>query len=114
VSERIESPWQDFGAPVGAASAIVIAGGLVGVRSLLDNTSIALVLVLVIVFAASVGGRPAGFLTALAAGVAFDFFHTEPYGRLAVDSAHDVETIVLLVLVGIAAGEISLRARRGG
>jgi K+-sensing histidine kinase KdpD len=112
VGERIQSPWQEFGAPVGAIAAIIVAGGLVGVRSMLDNTSAALILVLVIVGAASVGGRWAGFVSALAAGIAFDFFHTEPYGRLAIDSAQDVETVVLLVLVGVAAGEMVVRARR--
>lgn len=112
MDQRIDNLWHDFGAPVGAASAILVAGGLVGARSFLDNTSVALVLVLVIVGAASVGGRGAGLVTALAAGVAFDFFHTEPYARLTIDSAHDVETVVLLVLVGMAAGEIVVRARR--
>lgn len=109
--EPIEREWQDLGVAVGAVAAILVAGLLVGVRSLLDNTSVALVLVLVVVGAAAVGGRRAGMITAIAADIAFDFFHTEPYGRLAINSAQDIETVVLLVAVGLAAGEVVVRAR---
>jgi hypothetical protein len=111
VEQRTGNPWQDFGAPVGATVAILIAGGLVGLRPLVDGTSAALVLVLVIVGAAAVGGQRAALATALAAAVAFDFFHTEPYGRLSIDSANDAEIVVLLVLVGLVSGEIVTRAR---
>jgi hypothetical protein len=109
--EPIEHEWRDLGVAGGAVAAVLVAGALVGARSLLDNTSVALVLVLVVVGAAAVGGRRAGMTTALMAGIAFDFFHTEPYGRLTIDSAQDVETVLLLVAVGLAAGEIVVRAR---
>lgn len=96
----------EIGAALGAGTAILVAGALVGLRSVLSNTSVALILVLVIVGAATIGGRKAGVFTAVAAAIAFDFFHTEPYNRLTIDSADDVETLVLLVVVGLAAGEL--------
>jgi hypothetical protein len=104
----------DLGAALGAGTAIVVAGALVGLRSVLSNTSVALILVLVIVGAATIGGRRAGVCTALAAGVAFDFFHTEPYNHLTISSADDVETLVLLVGVGLAAGELVMWGRKRG
>jgi K+-sensing histidine kinase KdpD len=110
--DGIDTQSKQMGAAAGAIAAILVAGGLVGLRSVLDNTSVALVLVLVIVAAAAIGGRRAGVVTAVMAGLAFDFFHTEPYGRLTIDSAQDVETVVLLVAVGLAAGEVVVRSRR--
>lgn len=104
-----QSEWKDIGMAVGACTAILVAGALVSLRSVMSNSSVALVLVLVVVAAASIGGRRAGMVTALAAGVAFDFFHTEPFNRLTINSADDVETVILLVLVGLAAGELVVR-----
>lgn len=116
--DHMEGEWKDLGTAVGAMVAILVAAGLVGTRSIVSNTSVALILVLVIVAAASIGGRRAGVVTAVAAGVAFDFFHTEPHNRLVIDSAEDIETLVLLVAVGLAAGELVVRTddwrRRGG
>jgi Domain of unknown function (DUF4118) len=114
---EVDREGGDLGAALGAATAILVAGALVGLRHVLSNTSVALILVLVIVGAATIGGRKAGVFTAIAAGIAFDFFHTQPYNRLTINSADDVETLVLLVVVGLAAGELVTwgrdKARRG-
>ena len=80
----------DLGAALGAGLAILVSGALVGLRDVLSNTSVALILVFIIVAAATVGGRRAGLLTAVAAGVAFDFFQTRSYNRLTVSSADDI------------------------
>ena len=81
-------------------------------RDDLANTSVALVLVLVIVGVAATGHRVAGLLAALSAAVWFDFFWTEPYQTLVISSRADVETAVLLLLVGVAITEIAAWGHR--
>src|SRR5580658_7858307 len=90
----------------GAASAL-----LVPFRSSFPNTDAALVLVVVIVAVAANGHRPAGWIAAGASAVWFDFFLTRPYERFAISRHTDIETTVLLLVVGIAVTEIAARSR---
>ena len=103
-------------AAAGAIAAIVVAGLLVPVRDTFGNTNMALVLVVVIVAAAALGGRFVGAVTSVAAALAFNFFHTQPYRTLSVDNREDITTVVLLLVVGLIVGELanlhSRRARR--
>lgn len=85
---------------------------LAAFRESVANTNAALGLVLVVVVFAATGRRLAGVLAALSCGVWFDFFLTEPYQRLTIDDPADVETAVLLLLVGVAVTEIALWGRR--
>jgi hypothetical protein len=85
---------------------------LVPLRSHLENTNAALLLVLVVVAVASFGDRPAGVLAALSGGLSFDFFLTAPYESFAINRSQDIETGVLLLIVGIAVTEIALWGRR--
>jgi K+-sensing histidine kinase KdpD len=85
---------------------------LVPFRETIANTNAALGLVLLIVAAASTGIRPAGLVAALSSAVWFDFLLTEPYNRLTISDQADIETAVLLVLVGIAVTEVALWGRR--
>jgi K+-sensing histidine kinase KdpD len=81
-------------------------------RASVASTNAALVLVLIVVAAAATGLRFAGMVAAVSGAVSFDFFLTAPYYRLAIDDRADVETAVLLVLVGAAVTEIALWGRR--
>jgi K+-sensing histidine kinase KdpD len=81
-------------------------------RDSLPNDNAALVLVLVVVAVASAGHRPSAVVAALSSAVWFDFFLTRPYNTFTIDSRDDVETAVLLVLVGLAVTEIALWGRR--
>jgi hypothetical protein len=92
--------------PVAGAAAAGAARGLVA------NTSAALVLVLVVVAAGVVGDRVAGVLAALSAAAAFDFFLTEPYYRFAILGREDLETAVLLLVIGVAVTAIVGWGRR--
>jgi hypothetical protein len=93
---------------------IGVAAALVGVRDVVQNANIALVLVVVVVLAAAMGGRTAGVCAAVVSALSFDFFHARPYLSLSIDTADDVETTVLLLAVGLLVGGIAvgnLRAR---
>jgi K+-sensing histidine kinase KdpD len=79
---------------------------------LVANTSAALVLVLLVVGAASTGLRAAGLLAALSAAASFDYFLTAPYYTLRILDRADIETAVLLLAVGVAVTELALWGRR--
>ncbi len=91
---------------------LVACAAVVPFRDSVANTNAALGLVLVVVAAGATGYRPAGLVAALSSAAWFDFFLTEPYHRLAITDRADIETTVLLVLVGAAVSEIALWGRR--
>ena len=100
-----------MGMAIGAIGPIVVAGALVGVRDSVANADVALLLVLVVVLAAVTGGWQAGAVGAVVSALSFDFFHTKPYLSLTMDSRDDVETALLLLLVGVSVGLLAGRAR---
>jgi hypothetical protein len=97
---------------VGLLAPLAVAAVLLPFRDDLANTSVALVLVLAIVGVAAAGHRVAGLLAALSAAIWFNFFWTEPYQTLVISSRADVETAVLLLLVGIGVTEIAVWGHR--
>jgi hypothetical protein len=68
--------------------------------------------VVVVVAVAATGNRVAGALAALSAATWFDFFFTLPYERFTIARSADVQTAVLLLLVGVAVSQLAARARR--
>jgi K+-sensing histidine kinase KdpD len=91
---------------------VAVAVLLVPIRSDVDNANLALVLVLVVVAAAILGGRRAGAVAAVVATFSFDFFLTEPYLSMHVESSDDVETVLILLGVGLLVGAVASRGRR--
>jgi hypothetical protein len=75
------------------------------------STNTALVLVLVVLVAALTGGRTAGAVAAVSSVLAFDFFHTQPYLSLTIDSTDDLITTILLLPIGLLVGTVAARAR---
>ncbi|MGQ0824477.1 MAG: DUF4118 domain-containing protein [Actinomycetota bacterium] len=99
-----------LGIAIGAIGPVTVAGALVGLRDQMQSTNVALVLVLVVVLAAVVGGWQAGVVGALLAAVSYDFFHARPYLSLTIASKDDIETAFLLVAVGVSVGILAGRA----
>lgn len=97
---------------VATVSLGALAALLVPLRSWLGNTNVALVLVVGIVAAAALGGRVAGVAGSVAAALAYDFFHTLPHYTMTVHARVDRITTVLLLVVGVLAGEIVVRTQR--
>jgi hypothetical protein len=100
------------GYAIGGFGPIVVAGALVAVRDDIEHTTAVLVLVVVVVLAAMAGGRAAGALGAVVAAASFDFFLTKPYLSLRISSENDIETTVVLLLIGVLVGQIIVFARR--
>jgi hypothetical protein len=91
---------------------LVAALVLVPLRDHVSAANLALVLVLVILGVAVVGGRAVALVAGVVTAVAFDFFLTEPYGSFTIERGDDITTTVLLAVVGLVAGELVERARR--
>jgi hypothetical protein len=109
--ESESGPAQLLWVALGSGAPILAAALLVSVRGHVLNANIALILVLVVVLAAVGGGRSAGAMAAASAALSFNFFHTEPYLTLKIDSADDVETTLLLLAVGFAVGQLATYRR---
>jgi Domain of unknown function (DUF4118) len=89
-----------------------VSGLLVAVRGDFFSTNAALVLVLSVLASAIVGGRWGGVASAVVAALCFDFFFTRPYYSFTINTRDDLETTVVLLVVGIVVGELVVRARR--
>ena len=100
-----------IGVVVGIPAAVGVGALMATVRSFFGTTNAALVLMIVVVAVAALGGRVAGIVTALAAVVSFDFFHTQPYLSMSIDSRDDIETTVLLLVAGVLVGTIASAGR---
>jgi K+-sensing histidine kinase KdpD len=85
---------------------------LVPFRTSFPNTDAALALVLVVVAVAMNGYRLAGYLAALSAAIWFDFFLTRPYETFNITRRADIETTVLLLVIGVVVTELAVWARR--
>ncbi|WP_440684106.1 DUF4118 domain-containing protein [Cellulomonas soli] len=103
-----------------ALGPLAVAAVLGEVHGTVTATTSALVLVLLVVAAASTGLRSAGIVAALSAAVGFDYFLTEPYNSLKIHHPDDVQAAVLLLVIGVAVSELAqwglrqqARARRG-
>jgi len=97
-----------------AAAAVSVAAvvALVPLRTHASAANLALVLVLVVLGIAVLGGRSAGLVAGVVTALAFDYFLTTPYGSFSIHRRDDVVTTVLLTVVGVVGGELVERARR--
>ena len=96
----------------GLLAPLALAAILVPFRAHFQNTEAALALVVVIVAVAAAGNRLAGYLAALSAAAWFDFFLTRPYETFDITSRYDIQTTVLLLVIGVAVTELAVWGRR--
>ncbi|MEV6399066.1 DUF4118 domain-containing protein [Streptomyces sp. NPDC051907] len=95
----------------GVLAPLLLALALIPFRTSVTHTNLALLLVVVVVAVAALGSRLAGAVAALSAAAWFDFFHTEPYQSFHIQDRADVETAVLLLVVGLLVSQLAARAR---
>jgi len=96
----------------GLAAPLALAAILTPFRASFPNTDAALALILVIVAVAAAGSRLAGYVAAVSAAAWFDFFLTHPYDQFVITRPTDIETTLLLLVIGIAVTEIAVWGRR--
>jgi hypothetical protein len=100
---------------IGALVPLAVGASLVGFRSDLRPDVTVLVLALTVVFGAVVGGTLGGTTAAFSAAATFDFFYTVPYRSLKISDWRDIMSTLLLLLVGLAVGQLRAFAdRRSG
>lgn len=90
---------------------LAVAAAVVPVRGVFPAQDAALLLVLVIVAVSILADRWAGVLAAVSAAVWLDFFLTRPYYRFSITDRSDIETTVLLLVIGVVITEVAVRAR---
>ena len=91
---------------------LALAAILVPFRASFPNTDAALAMLLVVVAVAANGYRLAGILAAVSAAAWFDFFLTRPYETFDITRRADIETTILLLVIGIAVTELAVWGRR--
>jgi K+-sensing histidine kinase KdpD len=97
---------------VALVAPLALAAVLVPFRGSFPNTDAALAMILVVVAVAANGDRLAGYVAAVSAAVWFDFFLTRPYERFTITRRVDIETTVLLLVIGVAVTELAVWGRR--
>ena len=97
---------------VAVAAPLALAAILVPFRASFPNTDAALAMLLLVVAVAANGDRLAGILAAISVAVWFDFFLTRPYERFTITRRTDIETTILLLIIGIAVTELAVWGRR--
>ncbi|MFJ3766453.1 DUF4118 domain-containing protein [Streptomyces sp. NPDC090082] len=95
----------------GVLAPFVAALGLLPLRTSVTHTNLALLLVVVVVAVSALGNRLAGALAALSAAAWFDFFATAPYQSFHIQDRADVETAVLLLVVGLIVSQLAAYGR---
>ena len=101
--------WALVGAVVGIP---LLAAALIPLRGHLENTNIALILVVGVVAVACTGQRWAAALAALSAAFWFDFFFTVPFNSPTIANRDDALSAVLLLVVGLSVGQLAAWALR--
>jgi K+-sensing histidine kinase KdpD len=97
---------------VALVAPLALAAILAPFRASFPNTDAALALILLVVAIAANGYRLAGILAALSAAVWFDFFLTRPYEHFSITRRTDIQTTILLLVIGVAVTELAVWARR--
>ena len=99
---------------LGVVAAGALGAALIPLRASVGQAGIALSLVLVVVAAAAAGGRLAAAITAAGAALTFNLLHTEPYLTFHMSRTTDLVASVLMIVVGVAVGEVSQSAGSTG
>lgn len=90
------------------ALAFVVAT-LAALRASLNQTTVALVLVLVVVIAAVFGGRGPGLCIAISAGLAFNFYFLRPFHSFTIHAPEDAVAFVVFIATAIVVGQLATR-----
>ncbi|MFZ0768502.1 MAG: ATP-binding protein [Acidimicrobiales bacterium] len=103
------------GSLVGVASALILGGALLPLRSHVSVSTTALVLVIPVVVGAVIGGFTAGAASVAAGFLVYDFAFVPPYDTLSVNTTQNWAALVVYVVVMLLVARIvdALEKTRG-
>jgi len=103
---RVIAQWVVWVAMLALSTAV-----LAGVRGDIEQSHVALTLLLVVLGGSAGGGRPLGYALAVFGFVLIDYFFQAPYGSLGVGKALDWVVLVAFLASAFVATELLARAR---
>jgi hypothetical protein len=112
IARRPDDAVAAAGLAIAIFGPLVLAALCVPLRDDIAPANLALAFVVVVALAGACGGRRAGAVAAVLSTLAYDAFLTRPYGSLKIDRAADVETVILLLVIGLLASELMALASR--
>jgi two-component system sensor histidine kinase KdpD len=101
-----------FGYLIGVLGIAAVTGVLKLLGEHINSTTVALALLLVVLFVATRWGSHPAVLSSLLGVVCFNFFYLPPVGRLAIDDPDNLIALVAFLITAVTAGQLSARARR--
>ena len=96
----------------GPLAALLLGMALVPVRGFTSASNFTFLFLALTILVGELGGRTAAFATAVASALSLDFFLTEPYLQLSIDSKHDLIACLGLAGCGILAASLAAGRRR--
>jgi K+-sensing histidine kinase KdpD len=99
-------------AVIAASMALLVTAAFLPFREHLNPTEVALTLLLVVLFAATLFGSVAGLAASVFGILCFNFFFLPPYGTLTISDPENWVAFGAFVITALIAGQISGYARR--
>lgn len=92
--------------------AVLVTVALAPVRAQINSTTVALALLVVVLFAATLWGSKPALLAAVVGVVCFNFFFLPPVGTLHIADPQNWVALAAFLITAITAGQLSARAKR--
>jgi two-component system sensor histidine kinase KdpD len=109
-TKMFDKRWTGYLAAVVGIAAVTGALKLFGEH--INSTTVALALLLVVLFIATGWGSRPAVLASLLGVVCFNFFYLPPVGKLSIDAPDNWIALFSFLLTAVTAGQLSARARR--
>jgi K+-sensing histidine kinase KdpD len=106
----LEKQWLGYSLAVLGVTALTGALKLFGGN--INPTTVALVLLLVILFIATGWGSRPAIVASVLSVICFNFFYLPPVGTLSISDPHNWIALLAFLVTAITAGELSARAKR--
>lgn len=101
--------WDYAGATLALAALVAVLQGL---RAHLNQTSIALALVLLVILVAVRSGRGTALYVSILAGLSFNYFFIGPFYSLRIQSTEDIIAFSAFVMTAVLVGQLSSRLEK--
>src|SRR5215470_5400893 len=107
---RTEPGWTGYA--IGAVSVAAATAILKALSTHVNPTTVALALLLVVLFIATRWGSKPASVTSLVAMLAFNFYFLPPFGSLTIAASDNWIALTAFLITAITAGQLSVRAKR--